>query len=101
MPKNPEEKILFALSPSDVGPILTLGIPKGAWDYMKDGRTHTFDLTSIGVPIKLMLFGAESHDVVYKTLAKSAADAGIPFLDERQGDYSIKAPPPSDTDDRL
>jgi hypothetical protein len=62
MAQKLEDKIVFALSPSDVGPILTLGIPQGAWDYMKDGKTHTFDLTSLGVPVKLMLFGASSHD---------------------------------------
>jgi len=90
MARNIEDKIVFALSPSDVGPILTLGIPTAAWEYMKDGKTHTFDLTSIGVPIKLMLFGAESHDAAVKTLQQAAAQQGIPMLDERRTDFSIK-----------
>jgi hypothetical protein len=89
MPKNIEEKIVFALSPSDIGPILTLGIPKAAWEYMKDGKTHHFDLTSIGIPVKLLLFGAESHDAAMKVLTKAAADQGVPLLDERQRDFSI------------
>jgi hypothetical protein len=42
-------RIVFAFS--------LLGVPAGAWDYMKDGKTHHFDLTNIGVPFKLM-FGA-------------------------------------------
>jgi hypothetical protein len=90
MPKNIEQKIVFALSPSDIGPILTLGIPKAAWEYMKDGQTHHFDLTSIGIPVKLMLFGGESHDAIMRTLEKAAAAQGAAVLDERQRDFSIK-----------
>lgn len=90
MPKNIEEKIVFALSSSRIGPILTLGIPTAAWEYMKDGKTHHFDLTAIGIPVKLMLFGAESHDAAMKVLEKAAADNGVPLLDGRQQDFGIK-----------
>lgn len=84
-----DEKIVFALSPSDVGPILTLGIPKAAWEYMKDGKTHTFDLTSLGIPVKLMLFGAESHEGAIQTLKDAAAQQDVPILDRRHKDWSI------------
>jgi hypothetical protein len=90
MTTNIDEKIVFALSPSDVGPILTLGIPTAAWEYMKDGKTHTFDLTSLGVPIKFVLFGAASHQAAIQVLKDSAEKNDVPFLDRRHKDWSIK-----------
>lgn len=70
-------------------PLLILGIPTQAWDYMKDGKTHHFDLTKIGLPVKLMLFGAENHDAAMKVLAAGAAANNEAYLDERRRDFSI------------
>lgn len=48
---------------SDV-PTVILGMPIGAWNFMKDGMTHTFDLTKVGVPVRIILFrGANGGDV--------------------------------------
>lgn len=88
-----EEKIVFAVSPpakGEVAPVVILGIPKGAWEYMKDGMTHTFDLTKAGLPIKLILFGAESHDAAMKVLSAGIAAKGPAYLDERNKDFSIQ-----------
>jgi hypothetical protein len=90
MSADQKSKIIFALSPSDVGPILTLGISEAAWDYMRDGKTHTFDLTSLGVPMKLMLFGAKTQEAALQTLKAAAARQDIPLLDRRHKDFSIK-----------
>ena len=91
MSRNIEEKMVFGLSTDDKGtPSVLLGIPKGAWEYMKDGMTHTFDLSSVGVNVKLMLFGAENHDAAMKLLTDSFHAAGKPVLDERLKDFSIK-----------
>lgn len=43
---NIEQRPVFALATSDKGPIIIIGIPKGAWDYMKDGHTTNFSLRS-------------------------------------------------------
>lgn len=85
-----ENQILFALMNADEGPILTLGIPKAAWNYMRNGKTHTFDLRNIGFPVRLMLFGAETHDAALKEIERAAAEKGVPLLDERRKDFSIK-----------
>ena len=50
-----DQKCVFAIT-EDKQTVL-LGIPIAAWEYMKDGKTHTFDLTSLGIPVKIILFG--------------------------------------------
>jgi hypothetical protein len=88
-----DEKIAFAISPEGQGdgiPALILGVPTGAWGYMADGKTHTFDLTSVGLPIKLVLFGGETHASVKRTLEALVLSTGVPVLDETRRDFSIK-----------
>jgi len=89
-----EEQIVFAVSPGngDGVPLVLLGIPKGAWEYMRDGKTHTFDLTKAGLPIKLMLFGAADHASAMKVVTSDLAAAGVTVRDERRRDFSIKEP---------
>lgn len=58
-------KILFAVSAQGQGdsvPVVIVGIPKGAWDYMRDGKTNTLDLTRIGIKFKLLMFGCDTHE---------------------------------------
>jgi hypothetical protein len=57
---------------------------------MKDGKTHDFDLTSIGLPVKLMLFGGADHDAIMRAIEKLASNQGIALRDERRRDFSIK-----------
>ena len=47
---------------------------------MKDGKTHTFDLTSIGLPVKLMLFGGEGRAEITKTIEEANAARGLAAL---------------------
>lgn len=91
MAQNIEQKIVFAISPQGQGdgmPLLLVGVPRDAWIHMKDGRTHHFDLSSIGVPIKMMLFGAKNHDEAMQVMNQAIAASG--YLDERRTDFSIK-----------
>lgn len=88
-----DEKIVFAVSPAGQGdgaPVVVLGVPKDAWEYMRDGKTHTFDLTKAGIPIKLVLFGAESHDAAMKMLNAGFAAEGRAYIDARNKDFSIE-----------
>lgn len=90
---NRDDKIAFALSPAGQGdgvPVLILGVPTGAWEYMKDGKTHTFDLSRVGLPIKLVLFGAENHDAAMKVLNQAMSERGQAYLDMRRDDFSIQ-----------
>lgn len=57
MAKDGSEKIVFGYAPEGNGAVLLLGIPTSAWEYMKDGKTNTLDLSSIGIPIITARFG--------------------------------------------
>lgn len=88
-----ENKMVFAVSPEGNGdgvPMLLLGIPAGAWEYMKDGKTHQFDLTKIGLPVRIMLYGAPDHSAAMKMVEGHLSDRGLPYLDARREDFSIK-----------
>lgn len=89
MSRNIEEKVVFGVSPGSE-PMILLGVPKGAWDYMKDGKTHTFDLTKIGLPIKIVMYGAKDHAAAMKMIEGHLKDKGQPYLDERRRDFSIE-----------
>ena len=91
-----EKKVVFAVSPTGTGdgiPVVLIGIPAGAWEHMKDGKTSDFDLSRIGIPVKFMFFGAASHADAMKTLEAAAAATGTALLDERRRDFSIKPGP--------
>lgn len=88
-----EEKMVFGVSPEGQGdgvPLVLLGIPAGAWEYMREGKTHTFDLTKIGLPIKIMLYGAADHAAAMKLIEGHLSDKGMPYVDARREDFSIK-----------
>lgn len=90
---NIEEKMVFGVSPEGQGdgvPLVLLGIPAGAWEYMREGKTHTFDLTKIGLPIKIMLYGAADHAAAMKLIEGHLTDKGMPYVDARREDFSIK-----------
>lgn len=90
---NIEEKMVFGVSPEGQGdgvPLVLLGIPAGAWEYMREGKTHTFDLTKIGLPIKIMLYGAADHAAAMKLIEGHLSDKGMPYVDARREDFSIK-----------
>lgn len=57
MTPTKEQRIVFAIG--DDKETVILGIPEAAWEFMKNGMTHTFDLRSLGVPIRLILFGGK------------------------------------------
>jgi hypothetical protein len=88
-----EQKIVFGITPNpdERGTAtLLIGIPAAAWEYMKDGKTHHFDLTSIGVPLQIMLYGAATHDEAMKHIEAHNRRLGVAMLDERRRDFSIK-----------
>lgn len=87
----PEARVVFGVAPDEAGgvPLVLLGIPTSGWDYMKDGKTHTFDLTSIGLPLKLIMFGAKDRDEAVRLLEEGNRRAGLPTLHDRR-DFGIK-----------
>jgi hypothetical protein len=53
------EQVVFvygdAAQTKDGVPVLTFLIPQAGWDYMVAGLGHEFDLTHLGVPIKVLI----------------------------------------------
>lgn len=91
-----EEKFVFAVSPGEKpsdAPMISIGVPKGAWDYMRDGKTHHLDLSPVGIPVRMMLFGAETHDEAMKVLQEAAKRMGASIRDERRRDFGMKLRP--------
>lgn len=93
--QNIDDKLVFAVIPEGTGdgaPIMIVGVPAAAWDHMKAGKTHTVDLTIIGLPIKLSLFGCADHAAGMAVLEQAAKNAGAAYVDMRRADFSIKEP---------
>jgi hypothetical protein len=92
MSRNLEDKLVFAVAPAPDGgaPLIIIGLPTGAWEHMKDGKTENLDLTRIGLPFKLMMFGAENHSAAMKVLNDFMAASGVPYLDKRNEDFTLK-----------
>jgi hypothetical protein len=83
LPASPHS-VVFALSEDNK--FVILGVPEAAWEYMKDGKTHTFDLNAVGVPVSLVMFGGKTRGHVLETLG---ATMKLPELDTKT-DYGVK-----------
>lgn len=90
-PKS-KEKCIFALGVSPDGlPMIILGVPKAAWEYMKSGKTHTFDFVQAGLPVRVMMFGAETQEEILETINEAGK---LPqFKEDFETDFGIKTPP--------
>lgn len=92
MSRNIEEKVVFGFSPEglDGVPLLLIGVPEGAWHYMQDGKTHHLDMTKIGLPVQLILYGGKDHSECMGHIERITKKSGMALLDERNKDFSIK-----------
>lgn len=80
MKPDKNRKVVLAKAealPGDV-PTILMGVPADAWDHMKNVKTHTFDLTKVGIPVKILMFGGADYasvidlmDVVARTATGS------------------------------
>ena len=93
---NIEEKIVFGLGTTDSGEtVILVGIPTGAWEYMKDGKTNHIDFSKAGLPVKLIMYGGKDHETVFGAIKRHKESIGQPFLDERHKDWSISLKNPA------
>jgi len=90
-PILPEQRVVFAVSPEleTNNVIILLQVPPGGWDYMKDGTCHTFDLTKMGLPVKILLAGCESREQAMQIVNDANAAKGVTTIQNPQTDYSI------------
>lgn len=92
MTKPIEHKIVFGLGDTAAGKLIMLGVPQGAWEYMSDGKTHTFDLNRAGIPVQIIMFGGATHDECMSVLQAAFAGADCTYADMRREDFSIHPP---------
>jgi hypothetical protein len=85
-----EQSVVFGLSDSEGVPCVVLGVSTAAWEYMKGGMCHTFDFTSEGMPLKIIIFRGDSYDAIIDLIKGSMRDKSSPFYDKQDKDFSIK-----------
>ena len=81
MPK--EAKVLFGVSPRGSGTDLLIGISRASWEYMKDGHTHTIDLTKLGLPVRVIIWGGPTQAALRATVEAHNARLGLPPIDDQ------------------
>jgi len=83
-----DKRLVFGLSKGEDGiPIMVIGIPEVAWDdHLRKAKTYTFDLTNVGIQLKLALFGGPNRAKILDTL--QVFQKGGPLLDEKT-DFGI------------
>lgn len=92
---NSKENTIFLLGKDEDGAVLSVGMTDAAWDYCKDGKTHTFDLTKLGIPLKLMIFGGRDKPAIMADIKEQAKAWGLEVKDETAGDnFGIKGKAP-------
>jgi hypothetical protein len=97
-PQPNEDKVAVMLGDTADGrpPIVILGMSQAAWDYCKDGKTHTFDLTGAGVPLQLMIAGGQNREQIIEDVARGVAVSGGEFerrtLEVESRDLGMKPP---------
>lgn len=93
-----DEKVMFAVAPrGDGGTDVLLGVPTSAWEYMKDGKTHTFDLTKLGLPIRIIMCGGRDQRQIRDWIDRHNKSLGIDVTENRMDDdFSIRPIPRED-----
>lgn len=78
---NDPYRLIVGLSEGEQGiPVVILGLPEEGWKYCQNGKTHTVDLTQIGLPVRIILFGGKDHAEINSWL--EAHTAGVDGMSE-------------------
>jgi hypothetical protein len=86
-PSKPE-KVVFGIGEDAKGTkTVIIGVSDASWKYMRDGRTHTLDLTGLGLPIQIILFGGRTQEGIKALLAKAGDENTRDVTDQ---DFGIK-----------
>lgn len=85
-----EQRVVFGTSRDKKGnTIIIIGIPKLAWEYMQDGKTNNIDLSKLGAPLQIVLYGASDHETALKYINGQIEADGHKPQDKRTTDFSI------------
>ena len=79
-------QVVFAVSSrADGGVDVLLGVPTAAWEYMQDGKTHTFDLTKLGLSIRLIMCGGKDQAQLRGWIDEHNKRLGVTEVQDRRG----------------
>jgi hypothetical protein len=74
-----DEKVIFAFVPADAAPdgvpTLTFMMPEQSWHYMRKGLGHEFDLTNVGIPLRVLIGRTRNHATGIAELEKANGGA--------------------------
>ena len=65
---RPEQAVFGLGNQPDGSHVAVIGIHEKAWEHMRDGQTHTFDLRSLGYPVQIILFGAKDQSTAIRLM---------------------------------
>jgi hypothetical protein len=90
-----EDRVLFGYCPADASgdgvPNLVFMMPEAAWAYMSTGMCHEFDMTHVGIPMRVIIGRCRDHAEGMRLL--SMASDGK-FKDLRDVDMKLDQKPP-------
>lgn len=90
-----DKKVIFALTQDTSGmPVVMLGIPAGAWEHLKHGNTNHFDLSKAGVPVKIIMFGADNRKAILDIIETHNKSIGAATLYQPGKNFGIDMPGP-------
>lgn len=100
MAQSIEEKVVFGVAPAGTGDgvqMVLFGIPAAAWENLKNGKCSTFDLTKLGIPVKVALYGAANHAAAMELIEGYMSKEGVPYINALREDFAIKSGAPDDS----
>lgn len=84
-----DKKPIFLLAPTADGkPLLMFIVPETAYNDAPNGWSFPFDLTAVGLPIRVSIVKAKDHADGMAQIEAIAKQKGIPILDQRRKDFS-------------
>jgi hypothetical protein len=87
-PASMDERCIFSLMVGPHGRTLVIGIPRDAYERMKDGKTLHFKPHRDGPEV--VLFGCADHAAGMRFLEEAAKKQGVELKDERTKDWGIR-----------
>lgn len=92
-----DEKVIFAFTPGcdepDGIPSLAFIMPEAAWTYMRNGLGHEFDLTNVGIPLRVVIGRTETHETGMKLLEQANTMKAAEYKDARYVDMHFGKKP--------
>lgn len=93
-PATDEGRVVFGFIPADTQadgvPILVLGLTDAARDDLARGMGQTLDLTSLGLPLKLVTVGGKDQATIRAALELLVKDSGAPTHTMYDRDLTLK-----------